>query len=203
MTDDILEKISSIWRNFSEVFGIFSLLTYVIGFIVWNKYLGDFGFFEYNLIQARYISAGLLFIIIWIIVSRVIIFFLHRFRKHEIRIIYKNAIALLIIISLVYFSTEVFLLVPQWLGGGKPVATSILGTSEQIEYLKDLNFFPISNAGNPSIQTRACLFYQNNDYVLIGSYSRILSISRSSIIGFQTVKGFNNTACLDLLDRKD
>ena len=41
-----------------------TLLAYAIGFIFWNFYLGEFGFFEYNLIQLRFLSAGALFVVI-------------------------------------------------------------------------------------------------------------------------------------------
>ena len=41
---------------------LFVFLLYVIGFVAWNSYLLKFGFFEYNLLQTRFISAGLLFV---------------------------------------------------------------------------------------------------------------------------------------------
>lgn len=39
---------------------VFLLLCYIAGFMAWNSYLSHFGFFESNLLQTRFLSAGLL-----------------------------------------------------------------------------------------------------------------------------------------------
>lgn len=47
-------------KDLATYISIFLLLVYSSGFIAWNYFLSQYGFFEYNLLQTRYISAGIL-----------------------------------------------------------------------------------------------------------------------------------------------
>src|SRR5262249_34415191 len=57
----LLEKIAS-----------FAAITYTFGFIVVNSYYVTFGVIDYQLIAAKYISAGLLFILFHVIIAMLI-----------------------------------------------------------------------------------------------------------------------------------
>ncbi len=55
---DIFQKVIPM----TQLAGIFLLFITMVGFIVVNIYLGQFGYFEYSLFQTKFISAGLLFL---------------------------------------------------------------------------------------------------------------------------------------------
>ncbi len=157
-------------------------IIYASGFFVWNIYLSTFGFFEYNLVQIRYLSAG---IILWTPV------FLFYFLVKN-----KKVFCILTIISIMAVIC-LFPLIPQYIGGAKPIPTMILGAPDQITFLSNYDVRKTENAGRDSVQTGAvCLIYQNDNYILffnatdIGTTQqivkiRILSITRDKFSGFQ------------------
>ena len=185
------------------VFGI-----YASGFFVWNVYLSHFGFFEYNLIQIRFLSAGLLWwlpiilvILIEVSISRII----NSTRKKLQELV---GFFFGVLVGLWFISLPLFLfpLIPQYFGGAEPIPTSIIGTPDQIGFLKNFDIPSADNAGKASVQTfPICLIYQNDQYVLfltttltgtstdtLGNInnvykSRALSLAKSEYIGFQAV----------------
>jgi hypothetical protein len=54
---------------------IFLLLSYISGFFLWNFYLGEYGFYELNVLQTRFIPAGTFFLVIPTIFYFVYIYF--------------------------------------------------------------------------------------------------------------------------------
>src|SRR3989344_5529627 len=62
------------WIKITPPAGL-TLLVFIIystGFVIWNKYLSVFGFFEYNFIQLRYFSAGFIFWVVFVIFAEII-----------------------------------------------------------------------------------------------------------------------------------
>jgi hypothetical protein len=192
--------------------GVF--LIYALGFVVWNLYLAAFGVFEFNFLQTRYLSTGILsFIIIGtaaFLVSQLHIFLLglHKFQNDQSRKRGKIVKTIFFLYFFGIFTTSFSLLafprIPQWVGGAQPIAISLIGTSEQIEYLKNFNIDSAENGGNPSVQTRrVCLLYQNEHYLLLGVQrwqtelhgpggqylSRVLFYKSDQILGYQSKRG--------------
>lgn len=157
-------------------------IIYASGFFIWNIYLSTFSFFEYNLIQIRYLSAGIL---LWLPV-----FLLYFFIKNK-KYFYFSAIVSMFLVILC------FPLIPQYIGGARPIPIMILGSSDQISFLNNYNVRKTENAGQDSVQTgTVCLIYQNDNYVLFFNATdfsmvtqtykvRNLSIVRDKFSGFQ------------------
>lgn len=193
MLRSLIEIFKDLWKiSPSSVFALSVFALYGSGFIIWNQRLIPFGFFEYNLLQVRFIAAGLLYILILLIVIVLIDCVLFSFGVFEIS---KSSIVLIVfllsIIVLIFFQT-LFIYLPQWIGGGRPIPTTILGTEEQIEYLGSLGIKMADNGGKKSIQTGLiCLIYQNDRYIVFQSINesslRNVPLSRDRFIGFSSV----------------
>ncbi len=102
-----------IGRKFSDLLLILISGFYLFGFISWNFYLANFGFFESNLLQTRYISAGILFlVIVWIplYVFRSIIekIFLLSLKNKISRTIYYILLISCLVLFLVFYLTSNF-----------------------------------------------------------------------------------------------
>ncbi|MDO8561097.1 MAG: hypothetical protein Q7R91_02690 [bacterium] len=139
-------------------------LAYLVGFIAWNYFLSHFGFFEYNLLQTRFVSAGVLFI------SPVVLcLVLYKFFQIEVDFKIYEVAALLLVYFFVFVILE-FPLMPQYFGGARPFATSLIGTKEQIKYLRNFGIQSEKNVeGEESIQTKpVCQIYQNNEFIIVG-----------------------------------
>src|SRR3989338_148320 len=154
-------------------------VVYVIGFFSWNHYLGRFGFFEYELIQTRFFSAGfmsvtilsLIVLVVWRLLKTV------NYEKRlwkiflNLPILYQISILIFILCTwTLYFSTSVFPLLPQHWGGARPQIVSIIASSSTIDYLRVMNILPV-NAGagkNPIESEKICLLYQNKEFLLLG-----------------------------------
>lgn len=169
------------------------LIIYGTGFFLWNSYLLKFGFFEYNLIQLRYFSAGLLF---W--VPPLSLFLL--FRRH---LSYPTNVIFIFLITLWFFGFQIltFPQTPQNWGGARPFAISLIGEPDQIGFLVNFGISSAENADKHSVQTDpVCFIYQNDDYALIFKATqrpsldststplavRVLSLPRSAFSGFHS-----------------
>lgn len=186
-------------------------IIYASGFIVWNLYLSHFGYFEYNIVQARFLSAGLA---LWIPI--VVFSILSIFIESKIPTRYptlKSSVGLIAGTIMGIWFSSFFLIffpqLPQSLGGAKPLPISIIGTPDEISYLSNFAIDSAPNAeGKPSVQTNLlCLIYQNDQYALlmntvqtstssdqngklhIGLDSRLLSLSREQFLGYQQMVG--------------
>lgn len=180
-------------------FSLLLFVVYSIGFLVWNIYLGQYGFFEYNFLQTRYISAGIIFIL-------PLFLLFYPFSKiiredGQGRFVFLTCFFVFLFI----FAKFIFPRIPQYLGGGKPTFVSLLGDSaEQMPYLQNFDIGLQKNGEKGSVQTEAtCLFYQNQEIVLIGVTSwkqennsllvsprRIISLKKDQIRGLQLKGGF-------------
>lgn len=201
MKEEVFRKILEKPVSSLSVLGIIS---YVIGFVIWNSYLSSFGFFEYNVIQVRFLSAGLLFLLFLSII--VLCYLCIKILKPEHKLLKLALLILFVplsIIGILKFKI-IFERVPQYLGGGKPIPTTLIGTPEQIYYLNNFGIEGVENqADKESVQTEfVCLIYQNNDYILISNtettplpipgiiriQERVISLSRDSVVGFHSTK---------------
>src|ERR1700690_2781378 len=146
---------------------------YASGFCVWNLYLSRFGFFEYNLVQIRYLSAGLLLCVPILLALFTRTYFLNRIvRKWLIEFVKSSVIALVLVWLLVIFIF--FNQIPQYFGGGAPIPTTIIGTPDQIAFLSNFGIRSAENGGRASVQTYpVCLVYQNDNYALFFSATNI------------------------------
>lgn len=161
---------------------------YIVGFIVWNGYLNRFGLSEFNFLQARFISAGILAVVIFCLPY----YLLLRLKSN------KYLVAALSLLYLFYFFPAIILpFVPTSFGGGRPIVTSLIGTPEQIKYLEDnFNIPSEKNGENARVQTMPlCLFFEREDRVVIGplysSVGRVVTLPDNRFIGFsQPLEGF-------------
>ena len=176
--------------SLAKYVSFFLLLCYVYGFIAWNYLLSKFSFFEYSLLQTRYLSAGLLFLLIILTILLLIYFVLKPFSsklldnvKKHVKICGIVFLLILIPIDIYIFSPTIFFRTEQYLGGAHPFAISIIGSDLQIEYLTNFNIPAAANAdittttpegdlattSKASVQTgMLCGIYQNNDFIIIG-----------------------------------
>lgn len=184
-------------------------LCYVMGFIVWNLYLSLFGYFEYNFLQTRFLSGGAAAIMIIGTLDVLIIglmYFLFakpfNFLKSKCRLFFKFEnqlylyfISVLVVSSFLFYAAFIFPLLPQYLGGARPVVASLLSDPEGIEYLNNFNIRSAPNADlKKSVQTLPiCILYQSDKYLFLGvqytqggqSVIRNLLIKTDKIEGLQ------------------
>ncbi|MDD5749771.1 MAG: hypothetical protein PHO91_03225 [Patescibacteria group bacterium] len=196
----------------------FLLVAYFYGFLAWNSFLSRFGFFEYNILQTRYLSAGILFLGCFLVV----IIFLYRLFSVISKI--KNSklfktnykIIFFVVFSLIFniciFTPIIFPRIPQYLGGAQPLPISLIGTKEQIDFLRNFNTLNKDNEGNklPFQTGTLCSIYENNDFVIFATTdennrSRVLKLkpdqfSGISIIRPEEMKEAKN-ACTQLVAR--
>lgn len=165
---------------------------YLTGFLVWNRFLSQFGLFEYNFLQTKFISAGL-----WAILILALFYWCIRFlyRKLVYRIVLIQGLLLFVYIFFI-FPFFIFPLIPTSFGGGMPIATSLIGTPDQIKYLSDnLQIEAEPNSGtSTSVQTKTlCLFFERDDRVVIGSISggrlRVVTLPSREFIGYSVSPG--------------
>lgn len=202
----MLNQLKSLWvKSPASCFAIVASTIYGLGFIIWNQYLIPFGFFEYNLLQVRFFGAGLLFIFCithgTILIFAIINLFSQSYQgwKDNQHIVFGWIFIILIFVTIFFGLFQfVFELVPQWLGGARPMPTTMLGSEEQIRRLGDLGIPLVNNGeGKKSIQTgMVCLIYQNDRYILFQSTNqaenvikiRNVPLSRDQFIGFSSVE---------------
>ena len=176
---------------------IFIAVAYGVGFISWNFYLIDFGIFEYQLLQTRYISAGSLFLL-----PPLVLFYIlsPKLKKSigDLMMPYSSKSRMLVVfccsLYLIIFIYLIFPSMPQYFGGSKPIPVSIIAESDVIKRWSDFGIDGADNAGKPSRQTQSlCAFYQNSDFVIVGIpkvennfiyLSRVLTLNKDQIQGF-------------------
>ena len=176
------------------------------------------GFFEYNLIQIRFLSAGLLLSLPIVLILAATYFPLKTIaakRKTIESII--GSITGILIGFWVPFLFMFFPYIPQYLGGAKPIPVSFIGTPAQIKFLENFDVPSIENGEKESVQTfPVCLIYQNDQYVLFFTANqesiisqdsdadnyqfliktRALLLSRSEYLGLQNMSGeYANFQC--------
>ncbi len=151
------------FKKLAKEGSIFLLLCYIAGFIAWNYYLSHFSFFEYDLLQTRFLSAG--FLILFIPLT--IFILIKRFKEFLIRY---NTLQLifLFLIWVFVFSFFFFSYIPQYLGGAKPYVVSFITNSEISESFK-LMGISLEEGNNKSVETlKSCKIYENKEIILAG-----------------------------------
>ena len=146
-------------KRYFELSGFLLFMCYVSGFFAWNSYLGHFAFFEYDLLQTRFISAGALILVPLIVIYLISNKLNNRFFKLDI----KNKIATYIVWVIV-FSYIVLPFVPGYLDGASPSLVSIVADTNTLNTLKSMNL--LHSDGIESI--RGCKIYENSDLLIIG-----------------------------------
>lgn len=186
---NIEKKISII----SKIILLALFLLYSFGFLTWNIYLNNFGFYEYNFIETNYISAGFLSCLFLFIIYGVVFHTLQKFFKFSLNSDINVYICIVVFsICIVLFPNYIFSRIPRhWLGGGMQ-QVSILGAPEQILYLNNFDIDGYDNGDKASVQSKpVCLIYQNDKYSLFGVYNtitnkrRVISIENDRFTGLQ------------------
>ncbi len=167
--------LESIKNRYTE----FILLTYICGFVSWNFYLGHFSFFEFDLLQTRFISAGILILLPVILLAS----FLSLFTK--IKLIEEVPFFMKVILFLVWFSffnVVLFPFIPQSLGGARPYVVSVVPTHDTTADFPTMgvSLAPVPN-GIKGIQTvNGCKIYENNNLLILGFiYEPVVSTTTS------------------------
>lgn len=171
-------------QHFKTIFqesGLLLLISYIAGFFAWNLYLAHFGFFEYDLTQTRFLSAGFLILLFPVFILGVS----KRLSAFFFRINFLTQ-ALLFFFWTLIFSVCIFPYVPQYFGGARPQLASVISNSEITE---SFNLMGISNSNqvDKSIETiRGCKIYENKDQVLFGFTPNISIATSTSYVQFVT-----------------
>ena len=181
------------WLSYISI----SLATsYIVGFIAWNSHLVHYGFFEYNLLQTRFISAG--FLILFPLVSPFYIF-----PKGLSWVINKNNSTavwrfLFVILAILYLFLSVNYLFPKFsqkIGGAAPFPLSIVADQTTLKTLEDFGVKPGDNANKTSLQTQSvCAIYSNEDFLIFGitkvDDNGVFRIDRFLVLKKEKVTGF-------------
>ena len=177
---------------------------YMAGFVTWNRFLTNFGHFEFYFLQTQFISAGILAIVLFYpyirLVSRILNWRYLRYAVLGIAVFFY---------AFYFFPLVVFPLIPQSMGGGLPIITSLTGTSSQIMFLEDsFNIPSEKNAEGKKdpIQTKpVCLFFSRENRSIVGPTSgvvgRISTLPDDQFIGFsQPIGGYKGLlSCFEYL----
>jgi hypothetical protein len=183
---DRLEKIKA------EHLTVLLLVCYLFGFVFWNSFLGGYGFFEVNLLQTRFLSAGFFFILP--ILAALL------FHKKGVKYLLGSRVFLgLVILYFLIYGVFLFKKTSQALGGAKPIVVTILGQPDQISYLEKFNIRSVSDV-EPPVQTEpVCELYSNNDIIIIGvsnietrngmlgKSQRVITLHQNEISGIQSL----------------
>ena len=129
-----------------------------------------------NLIQTKFISAGIFFLI------PVFVFIELKKFTGEIPIYGK----ITLFIYWFFFFIFIFPHIPQSFGGARPEPVTLIGTAEEIKYLQDFGIRTIPNGGHAVIQTQTvCKIYQNSEIVIIGVSNPVsegISVRQGAIV---------------------
>ena len=192
-------------------------IAYGVGFIAWNFFLVRFGFFEYNLLQTRFLSAGALFllpfVIGWYLIKKVSLALLLIYKKcladrwvPLVKLGVKFILGVSLVVYYYLFVSKIFPKTDQYIGGAKPFPILIIFEPGKVNFYKDLGFeFYPSGQGQPEKLSRpVCNLYQNNDFVILGIVNpikieelettistRIVILKREEAVSFSPVPAQN------------
>lgn len=148
----------------AENLSVLLLASYLFGFILWNIFLGVYGFFEFNLLQTRFVSAGLMFLLI----SSTLYFVILRKKPEDLLNFQKRKLVYFIIYFL-FYAYLIFPTLPQAIGGAAPFGVFLLGSEDQISYLVKFN---IPTTPDSKVETTpVCEIYSNTEQLVIGASS--------------------------------
>lgn len=186
-------------------------VAYLVGFVSWNYLLSRFGFFEYNLLATRFLSAGIAFSLVAFFIF-VLMFFIgivltkFNFLKIDQTLTFQlRGTILATMLFIPIFILFIFPVLPVYLGGGKPFSVSIIGSAEQMSYLTNFNIELEENAGKSKVQTKLlCQIYQNAEFTIFiiankedGGEGGITVRTRAMALKAEEVKGFSRALVAD------
>lgn len=152
-----MEKLDRIAKQTS----VFLFICYIAGFFEWNYYLSRFGFFEFDLLQTRFLSAGLLTLFLPLLTM----VFIKGARLFFEQLNFSTQIFIFLIWLFIF--SNFFPLMPQYIGGAVPSLASIVSNEEINESFQLMGL--LNTEKNKTIQTvEGCKLYENKDQILIG-----------------------------------
>jgi hypothetical protein len=196
----------------SRSIGLALFVSYAIGFLTWNFYLAQFGFFEYDFLQTRFLSTGLL-TVIFVFLPFVILIRPLRKNAPENRSLKMKLAEYFIIFLLAnwyfFFVLVLFPNIPQFFGGAYPFVKSIVADPTEIAFLQDLDIPSSPNAeGKSSIQTNyVCEIYSNREVIILatmgreGNSMRALMLQKTDFKGSQAIPPLAVDSAINLLCR--
>lgn len=227
MENDDQDK-SSYLGKIIKIFSILFVLSFSLGFLIWNLYLERLGFSEFTIIQTRFIITGLFpiacflslsgsFAISQFILNKIFDkfcisrkkeffniknFFPSFFEKNKIFCIsllfYLGIPVFLILVSL--YTYFIFPFIPASFGGGQPRFISLITTEEEIKYLS--NFGIIIGIGSKIQTENLCLAYEDEKEIIVLLNNRILKLDKNILRGFGSLPSnkqkFYNLYCSKL-----
>ncbi|MBI2055219.1 MAG: hypothetical protein HYT39_03980 [Candidatus Sungbacteria bacterium] len=172
---------------------ILPILTLTAGFLVWSIYLYSLGFIISDLLRARFILTGILFVFItvtfYFFTKNIIEKVCNLFNSSRNKILFYGFLSLF---WLLIYSILLFPRLPLVIGGGQPKALGLIVINEDdIELLKSLDFKFGDGAEHQT--ENVCVAYDGSENLLILRENRVISLNKSSISGFVSLPGINAT----------
>lgn len=165
---------------------LFSISSYVLGFLIWNIHLNRFGFSEFKIIQTKFIFTGAIAILFVSLIAFIIFTISKNLFKFCTINYYKTFISLFFLFIIYIFLIFPFF-IPSWLGGGIPQTLSIIGSEDEINELLKIT---IPKGEGSQVQTGTlCLAYENEDIFIVLLDDRILQLKKENIRGFGALSG--------------
>ena len=183
------------------------ILLVVVGYLVWSTYLYSFGFVQNDFLRSKYIMAGFAFVFLSLILLSILmqilglLYFLYsKIVPSKLDDLSKRAfkatetIRHLIILCAVpiwflFYTQNIFPLLPNVLGGGQPRALSLLAIESSMPLLNSLSI----QIGEGAIYQTAnlCVLDQDNQGIYILLADRALMLNNTLFQGFGSLPGFS------------
>ncbi len=179
--------------NVAKIFSLVAAGALVAGFLIWNIYLVKLGFYEFSIIQARYIHTGVVFLVFLLTTLAALLIAISLLKK--ISIIKKllifldrldltsSGLAAFILLTLLAYTMLVFPRLSQALGGAQPRVLSIIASESDIDFLANFGIVKSSSV----ITENLCVAYENQESVVILLANRILGVKKENFKGFNSV----------------
>ncbi|MGC9610613.1 MAG: hypothetical protein ABSE68_00055 [Minisyncoccia bacterium] len=185
-----MQKLTKTLGDIAKISTFLAIAALVSGFLIWNIYLVRLGFYEFNLIQARYIHAGITFLTLVTPIIFLILWIVRLLSKKFLSITKPGLYAVYCYFGIVFFLLLIplytFLVFPRisqaW-GGAQPRVLGIIASEPDIAYLAN---FGIKNA-YPLITGNLCIAYENQESVIILLEDRVLFLKKDNFKGFNSL----------------
>jgi|SRR3989338_628547 len=207
--DDSTSKLS----NILKIISLFSVGFYVAGFFIWNVFLFSLQFNEIEILQSRFIYSGFFFFL-YLCVIFIILYLIFRYILPtnleisflDLKLIDRKRVFLTIVffIFIIFtYSIYIFPRIPRILGGGRPLALSIIPNKTSLT-LEDLEKLGISRGEGSDTQTaNLCVAYENSQIILILLGDRVIRLNKSQLNGIgalpeERIRQFERNSCAPL-----
>lgn len=192
-SEDILGRISDVLVFSTKAVSALFIFCLVCGFFIWNIYLSRLGFFEYQIIQTRFVLTGLAFLVFLVCAGGLVMvlgkflsmcaYFSHSQFLDSFSIYVFFYLGLIFLI--LFFPIFYFPMLSPALGGGQPRMLSIIADEKEIQYLAQ---FGVRIAKGSSIQTvNYCIAYENDAKIVVLLKNRVLELKKENIKGFSSL----------------